>query len=97
MKQIWIAVFFLSLLCTGCGDGGFSLYVDDERTNHYRTFARITDVEDTENVHLTVRKRESQIMAESEFYREKDTSVCLGAGRHRQQDWAGGVTVRYNF
>ncbi|GEM_PF-5231168 len=88
------------LLLTGCSQSwnGFSLYISEEETNHYRTFARITDVEDTEKVHFKVKKRERQVMAEKELYNNDKGMTCsLAGGKHKEKDWSTGFVLRYAY
>jgi hypothetical protein len=94
----WLIAVLLTPLLFGCGIGGISVYKDSERNNHYRNFARITDAEDTDTVHFTVRKRQREVMAEREVYRwSDDLSLNGSCGRERQRRWNGALTMRYNF
>ncbi len=84
------------LLLTACGDG-MSLYVSKERNNHYRTFARITDVEDTERIHFEVKKRHREVIAERILYQDKKASLCIAGGKHKDKDWSSGLVWRWNY
>lgn len=88
---------FSLFLLSSCSNGGLNLYVSDEKTAHYRTFARITDAEETEKVHFEVKKRDRQVMAEKEFYKEKNTSMSVAAGKHKDKNWSAGMVFRYGF
>ena len=98
MGKIFISVMLISLL-SACGGQGVSLYVSQEKNNHYRTFARITDAEETEKVHFEVKKRHRQVMAEKELYKSKTqkTSVSVAGGKHKDKDWSAGLILRWNY
>lgn len=74
-----------------------SLYVSQEKNNHYRTFARITDVEDTGKVHFEIRKRDREVIAERALYKGEDTTLYVTGGKHKDKDWATGIVFRWNF
>ncbi|MDG1286753.1 MAG: hypothetical protein P8P30_04215 [Rickettsiales bacterium] len=96
VKKLFIVTF--SLLLTSCSNNGLSLYVSKERTAHYRTFARITDAEDTDKVHFKVMKRERQVMAEKELYSDDEgTSWSVAGGKHKDKDWSAGLVLRYAY
>lgn len=95
MSKIICAVSCLLLL--GACSNGVSLYVSDEKNSHYRTFVRITDVEDTEKVWFNIRKRDRQVVAEKELFHRKKTSLSIAGGKDKDKDWSGGLVLRYNF
>lgn len=76
-----------------------SLYLSKEKNNHYRTFARVTDAEDTERVHFEVRKRDREVIAERELFISDDgkRALCATGGRHKDKDWSGSLVMRWNF
>ena len=82
---------------SACGDG-MSLYVSKEKNNHYRTFARITDAEDTEKVHFEVKKRYREVIAERVLYTgDSNETLCVAGGKHRDKDWSAGLVYRWNY
>lgn len=95
MKRFLYIVAIAPLLAS-C-DSGMSLYVSDEKNNHYRTFARITDAEDTEKTYFEVKKRHRQVMAEKELYQAPQTTLSVAGGKHKDKDWSAGLILRYNF
>lgn len=87
----------LLLLLTSCSSG-MSLYVSDEETAHYRTFARITSADDSEKTYFKVKKRNRQIMAEKELYNNnKGTSISFAGGKHKDKNWSSGFILRYTY
>ncbi len=85
------------VLLSACSDG-FNVYSSQDKNNHYRTFARITSVEDTERVMFEVRKRHREILAEKELFRFNDGKIIsLAGGKHREKDWSGGLVMRWNY
>ena len=97
MKMIKVFTVLPALLfLTSCSDG-VSLYVTKEKNNHYRTFARITDAEDTEKVHFEVKKRHREVIAERTLYKGDDSALCVTAGKHKDKDWGTGLVWRWNY
>ena len=94
IKNLLIVVSLL-LLCS-CSNG-FNLYTSNEKNNHYRTFARITDAEETEKTYFEIKKRKRQVMAETEIYNSDDSSLCIAGGKHKDKDWSTGLVLRWNY
>ena len=94
IRKLFILVS-LFLLCS-CSSG-INLYTSDEKNNHYRTFARITDAEETEQTYFEIKKRTRQVMAETEIYRSKTANICVAGGKHKDKDWSTGLILRWNY